>query len=86
MDLELYHLWKCPYSAKVRDHIAELELEEKFNYREIAEDHEALGLLQDKTGGTQVPCLMIDGQPILESAAIVAWINENLAAQSEVQI
>ncbi len=86
MKLELLHLWKCPYSAKVRDHISELELEDQIQYREIGEDHEALELLQEKTGGTQVPCLLIDGEPMLESSAINVWLDHNLKPSPALEI
>lgn len=79
MKLELYHKWHCPYSARVRDYIEERDLENKIQYREIAESAEAERKLRELAGQTQVPCLVVDGRPMLESADIMRWIQENLA-------
>lgn len=86
MELELYHLWKCPYSAKVRSHIEERNLDRKIAYYEIGEDPHALERLQEMTGGTQVPCLVIDGEPLLESGAIIRWLEANLKSDRSAEL
>ncbi len=82
MNLQLFHKWQCPYSARVRDFIDEHGLKEQINYNEINESDEARGKLMKLTGKTQVPCLVVDGKPILESDEIVRWLQQNLAGLS----
>jgi glutaredoxin len=78
MALQLYHRWHCPYSARVRDFVDAHDLGGRIEYIELTEVPDAEAKLADLTGGGQVPCLVIDGQPKLESAAIVEWLDENL--------
>jgi glutaredoxin 3 len=83
MNLELYHRWTCPYSAKVRAEIGRLELEDQIQFHEIGEDEGAAERLQQLTGKTQVPCLVVDGEPMLESNDIVHWFNDNLSSSPQ---
>lgn len=83
MNLELYHRWKCPYSAKVRAEIGKLEVEEQIQFHEIGEDEKAAETLRQLTGKTQVPCLVIDGKPMLESDDIVQWLEDHLTSSPE---
>ena len=78
MPLQLYHRWHCPYSKRVRDFIDENKLGDRIAYVELGEDEGAESELEGLTGRTQVPCLMIDGKPMLESAEIVQWLQANL--------
>jgi len=78
MALQLYHRWQCPYSARVRDFVGANALGDKIEYLEVTEVPSAASRLEQLTGGSQVPCLVIDGEPKLESAAIVQWLDENL--------
>jgi glutathione S-transferase len=78
MALQLYHRWQCPYSARVRDFIETHDLGDKIEYIELTEAPDAASRLAQLTGGNQVPCLVIDGEPKLESAAIVQWLDQNL--------
>jgi glutaredoxin 3 len=78
LKLELIHKWQCPYSARVRDFIDEHGLKDKVDFTEIGEAAGARDKLSSLTGKTQVPCLVVDGRPILESADIVQWLQQNL--------
>ncbi len=79
MPLQLYHRLHCPYSKRVRDHIDEHKLNDQIEYIEIGEDPSAEERLNALTGRSQVPCLVIDGEPMLESGDIVQWLQTNLA-------
>ncbi|KAA2235420.1 glutaredoxin family protein [Salinarimonas soli] len=78
MTIQLYHRWRCPYSARVRDFVDANGLKERIDYLELSEAPGAESDLQALTGRGQVPCLVVDGKPILESADIVAWLDDNL--------
>jgi glutaredoxin len=78
LNLQLFHKWQCPYSARVRDFIDEHRLGDKIEYVEIHEVEGAGDQLARMTGKSQVPCLVIDGKPILESREIVQWLQQNL--------
>ena len=78
MKLELIHKWQCPYSARVRDFIDEQGLKDQIDYTEINEVEGAKDKLAELTGKSQVPCLVVDGKPMLESGDIVQWLQQNL--------
>ena len=78
MNLQLFHKWHCPYSARVRDFVDEHGLGDRINYVEIQEVEGAKERLAAMTGMSQVPCLVVDGKPMLESGAIVQWLQQNL--------
>jgi len=82
MLIQLYHRWHCPYSKRVRDFVDENALGRKIEYLELGEAEGAAEKLADMTGGSQVPCLVVDGEPILESADIVRWLRTNLVESS----
>ena len=78
MTLQLFHKWQCPYSARVRDFVDEHGLGDRIDYVEIQEVEGAKERLAGMTGKSQVPCLVVDGKPMLESGAIVQWLQQNL--------
>jgi glutaredoxin len=80
LKLQLFHKWQCPYSERVRTFIDEHQLSDQVEYTEITEVEGARDILARMTGRSQVPCLVIDGQPMLESADIVQWMRQNLVA------
>ena len=80
MNVQLYHKWQCPYSARVRDFIDEHQLGSRIEHVEINEVEGAQDKLAQMTGKSQVPCLVVDGKPMLESAEIVQWLRQNLVA------
>ena len=76
--LELYHFESCPYCAKVRRFIESSGLKSKITYFDTRLDSAAHGRLEKMTGDDQVPCLVIDGEPMLESDDIIAWLKSNV--------
>lgn len=78
MKLVLYHFESCPYCRLVRNYIDEAGIRDKIEYRDTMESKTYLGELRAATGKSQVPCLMIDGKPLLESKDIVAWLKANV--------
>jgi glutaredoxin len=70
--LRLYHFDACPYCVKVRRAAARLGVD--LPLADTRQDPAALRALREATGGTQVPCLFIDGVPLLESDDIVDWL------------
>ncbi len=78
MTIQLYHRWSCPYSARVRDFIQEHELAGQIQYIELSEVDEAEPELIKLTGRSQVPCLVVDGEPTLESSRIIQWLQAKL--------
>jgi len=83
MELELYHRWGCPYSAKVREFINENGLDRQVKLIEVDESDNAIETLMNLNQSPQVPCLVVDGRPILESRDIINWLNGNLVGNSD---
>jgi glutaredoxin len=75
LDLELYKLDGCPFCARVLDVISRLKV--AVRVRDIEKDPEAARRLVEAGGLDQVPCLFVDGQPMYESADIIAFLEKN---------
>lgn len=71
-ELLLYGYDACPYCQKVFRAVTRLELD--VPRADTRLDPDAASTLRGLTGGTQVPCLVIDGEALLESDDIVAWL------------
>ena len=71
-NMTLYYKPTCPYCIKVLDFMEEegVELEMKDTY--VTENLEELKALNN--GITQVPCLDVNGHPMLESADIISFL------------
>ena len=78
MKLELYHFESCPYCRKVRNFIDKNHLKSQIVYHDTHQDSAAAERLLKMNDDSQVPCLVIDGKPMLESDDIIAWLKENL--------
>lgn len=78
MKLELYVLDGCPYCAKVERYVAENGLGSEITRYEIESDDAACDRLTQMNGSDQVPCLVMDGKPMLESDDIIEWLGNNL--------
>lgn len=74
--LELMYREYCPYCKKVFSHFPDLK--EHVRLRELSKDEDALIKLKKLGGKTQVPCLMIDDEPLYESDDIIKWLKTNL--------
>ena len=70
--LVLYKYDACAFCRRVFQALDRLGLEVEL--RDTLKDADHRAALRELTGGTQVPCLLIDDEPLLESADIVAWL------------
>ncbi|HLG19610.1 MAG TPA: glutathione S-transferase N-terminal domain-containing protein [Bdellovibrionota bacterium] len=75
MELILYHFEGCPYCTFVKNAIDRLQVPD-VQYRDILEQPQYRDELVKMNGTRQVPCLLIDGKPMLESADIVRFLEE----------
>lgn len=71
-ELVLYKYDACPFCRRVMAVIEEHAL--PVVYRDTRENPHYRQQLIELTGKTQVPCLLIDGQPMLESKEIVQYL------------
>lgn len=74
--LTLYHFMGCPYCQRVRDFLKK----EKISVT-MKDTHENPAFSDEliKIGGkSQVPCLVIDGRALYESADIIEWFKKKL--------
>lgn len=72
--LVLYKYDSCPFCFRVARAIRELSLD--VPTRDTLVEPGAREELIAATGRSQVPCLFIDGVPLLESADIIAWLRD----------
>ena len=77
MSLEFYYREDCPYSRKVRGFIADQELGAQIKFHDVDKDKHDLQALVSMNHSEQVPCLFIDGKPMLESDQIIGWLGEH---------
>ncbi|MEM9412824.1 MAG: glutathione S-transferase N-terminal domain-containing protein [Planctomycetota bacterium] len=73
-ELTLYHFPSCPYCQIVMECLQRLQKE--IPMRDIQAEPGAREELIEIGGKGQVPCLVIDGKPLYESADIVRWLEE----------
>lgn len=79
MKIDLYHFESCPYCRRVREFIETNDLKSKVVYHDIELDPEAhKALLKINNDDDQVPCLVVDGKPMLESDDIIDWLKKSL--------
>lgn len=73
--LTLYLTPWCPYCIKVQNYLHRrgINVAEK----DISADSVARRELVNLNGKTQVPCLLIDDKPLLESDDIIQWFADN---------
>lgn len=76
MKLELYYFYSCPFCQKVlrflngKDH--------NIKFIDTMESKDNLRKLVEISGKKQVPCLVIDGKPMLESDDIIEFLSKKL--------
>ena len=80
MQIELYHLEACPHCRKVRAAIDSHGLGGFIDEHEVRQEADALRRVEQLTGATAVPVMVVDGDPITESSRIVEWLEANEAA------
>ena len=73
MKLELFKRDTCPFCQRVLKYIAETGRSDVIVRDTVQEPSNKEELI--RIGGKdQVPCLMIDGQPLYESMDIIQWL------------
>ena len=75
VELILYKTNWCGFCRRVFVALDELSI--AVEYRDVG-DSKWRDELLDKTGRTQVPCLMINGTSLFESRDIIQWLKENM--------
>jgi glutaredoxin 3 len=78
MKLELYHFESCPYCRKVRNYIDQAGIRSRITYFDTHKDPAANARLVEMNDDEQVPCLVIDDKPMLESDDIIDWLKSNV--------
>ncbi|MBX2796259.1 MAG: glutaredoxin [Myxococcales bacterium] len=81
-ELVLFKYDACGFCRRVMAALQQLDL--TVAMRDTLREPEARQELLQATGRTQVPCLFVDGQPLLESADIIDWLRayaENVPRQ-----
>lgn len=73
--LELYYFDSCPYCQRVLKVVDKLNL--KVSLLDIYDNTNHMQKLMHITGRKTVPCLFINGEPMFESADIMAWLEKN---------
>ncbi|PCI91974.1 glutaredoxin [Candidatus Aerophobetes bacterium] len=74
-ELTLYFKDTCPFCRKVLDYLDDLK--KTVPMKNIKGNPEYSDELEKISGKRQVPCLVIDNDPLLESDAIVLWLEEH---------
>jgi glutaredoxin 3 len=78
MKLELYQFESCPYCRKVKTYIDKAGIGSKITTYDTLKDSAAEARLNKMNGDDQVPCLVVDGKPMLESDDIIDWLKANV--------
>lgn len=76
MDLVLYMFDTCPYCQRVIDEIKSQKRTD-IDFKNIQQNEENRNRLIEIGGKSQVPCLVIEGKPLYESADIIEWLRSN---------
>lgn len=73
--LVLYYTSYCPYSQKVLRYLNKIH--KTIPMKNLENDPQAKAELKRIGGRMQVPCLVIDGQALYESDAIIDWLSQH---------
>ena len=73
--LTLYHFEGCPNCTRVRNIMAKKNI--ALPLKDTHQDPTAREELIKIGGKPQVPCLVIDGNALYESLAIIEWLENN---------
>ena len=74
-ELVLYQSDWCPFCRKVTNYLKSRNID--IPLKDPSDDAAAGAELMGMTGRRQVPCLSIDGTPLLESDDIIRWFEDN---------
>jgi glutaredoxin 3 len=74
--MKFYYFATCRFCQRVLTTIDALNIRSHFEFLDIQE-HPEFGEELEKLNGTrQVPCLVVDGKPMLESLDIISYLNK----------
>ena len=75
--MELFYMPRCPFCVRVLDFLEgkthDIVMKDTIAHPEYREE---LGTING--GNTQVPCLIVDGKPMLESLDIIAFLEKKI--------
>ena len=83
-NLTLYQYDSCPFCAMVRNFMDQNNI--KVLMKDTLLDPAARRELIQIGGKGQVPCLVIDTEPLYESRDIIQWMQEHLIEQNGVAV
>lgn len=75
-EVTLYYSPHCPYSRQVLSHLKQMD--KQVPLKNVIQDPLAKEELK-KCGRLEVPCLLIDGQPLYNSDAIIEWLDDHIS-------
>lgn len=79
MKLILYHFENCPFCDRVEEVIERLGIEDQIERRDILKEPKYRDELVNISGIKQVPCLIVDGKPLLESLDIIKFLEKRFS-------
>lgn len=77
--ITLYYFATCPFCVRVMMFLKQHRID--IPWRNIHKDPGAAQELMAVGGKTQVPCLVIEGKALYESADIIAWLKRHYLNQ-----
>jgi glutaredoxin 3 len=78
--MKFYYFAACRFCQRVLTTIDELNIRNQIEFLDIQEHPEHGDYLEKLNGTRQVPCLVIDGKPMLESMDIIAFLKKKFTA------
>ena len=76
----LYYFEACPFCQRVLSTIRQLDIGDKIEMRDIHENPDFEQELIKLNGMRQVPCLVVDGKPMLESMDINNFLTKKFGS------
>lgn len=75
-NMVLYAKLGCPFCHRVLDFMKDNDIEIEVRDSLKPENRDKL---IEMNGSTQVPCLVVDGKPMLESSDIIEYLSEQIS-------
>lgn len=80
--MELYYFPECPFCIRVLHAIDRLGIADDIELKDVRRNGAFRSELIDLCGNTQVPTLLVEGEPMRESADIVAFLDRRYGEAS----
>lgn len=78
--MKLYYFAACRFCQRVLTTIDQLNIRNHIEFLDIQENTSYGDELEKLNGTRQVPCLVVDGKPMLESMDIIAFLKKKFTA------